>query len=195
MDMEPLILYIGCKYPASLDIYLTLFIHRLGRFYMWMKGVAAVAVLLHRGETLLMKRIERDDDPWSGDISFPGGRLVESDSDLLDTALRELREEAGIILRRGDGYPVTVGVFTPMSFPDYRVYAIAFHLDRKMDPVPGPEADTLFWIDLNNVSFRSCVKKIRATGLERHVECIETEYGDIWGLTLRIIKRLKRDFI
>src|SRR5215469_5622424 len=65
---------------------------------------AAVAILHTRGpeeSVLLIRRSERAGDPWSGHWSFPGGRRDPEDQDLLETALRELAEECGIILERG----------------------------------------------------------------------------------------------
>lgn len=66
------------------------------------KRRAAVAAILRDGpagpEVLLMKRVERASDPWSGQMSFPGGRFEEQDHDLLATAIRETREEVGIHL-------------------------------------------------------------------------------------------------
>jgi len=63
---------------------------------------AAVAALLHdtpdRTCVLLMKRVERTGDPWSGHISLPGGGYHAEDADLLATAIRETREELGIDL-------------------------------------------------------------------------------------------------
>jgi len=48
---------------------------------------AAVALVLVPGsegpELLLIKRTERDDDPWSGQMAMPGGRRDEEDHDLL----------------------------------------------------------------------------------------------------------------
>lgn len=66
---------------------------------------AAVAVVLRRepgGATsvLLIERTRREDDPWSGQMAFPGGRVDPTDSSPLDAALREAREEVGLDLGR-----------------------------------------------------------------------------------------------
>ena len=37
-----------------------------------------------------------------GEISFPGGKMSELDNDLLDTALRETKEETGLKISRDD---------------------------------------------------------------------------------------------
>jgi len=63
---------------------------------------AAVALVLLDGpqgiEILLIKRAERADDPWSGQIALPGGRYDVGDRDLEATAVRETREETGVDL-------------------------------------------------------------------------------------------------
>jgi 8-oxo-dGTP diphosphatase len=62
---------------------------------------AAVAIVCARGESiLLIRRSQREDDPWSGHWSLPGGRRDSGDIDLLHTALRELEEECGVRLER-----------------------------------------------------------------------------------------------
>ncbi len=66
---------------------------------------AAVALVLRRTaddvvELLLIKRSEREDDPWSGHVALPGGRRDPSDATLQDTAIRETLEETGIDLAR-----------------------------------------------------------------------------------------------
>ena len=47
---------------------------------------------------LLLKRADNPRDPWSGHWALPGGRQDPSDQSLLDTAIRECREECGLTL-------------------------------------------------------------------------------------------------
>ncbi len=65
-------------------------------------GRAAVAMILcdgsHGAEVLLIRRAERAGDPWSGHMGLPGGRWEPVDTKLIDTAIRETREEVGIDL-------------------------------------------------------------------------------------------------
>lgn len=64
---------------------------------------AAVAVILREArpsepEILFIRRAEKDGDPWSGHMAFPGGHRETSDQDLLDAAVRETFEEIGLDL-------------------------------------------------------------------------------------------------
>src|SRR3989442_8572178 len=62
---------------------------------------AAVALILLEGaglEALFIRRAERADDPWSGQIALPGGRRGPHDADLAATAIRETNEETGVDL-------------------------------------------------------------------------------------------------
>ncbi len=61
-------------------------------------AVAIIRVSSPRDSILLLRRNTHPSDPWSGHYSFPGGRKDEEDSGLLDTCLRETREETGIVL-------------------------------------------------------------------------------------------------
>jgi 8-oxo-dGTP pyrophosphatase MutT (NUDIX family) len=65
------------------------------------KATAAVAIIRCEQPMtsyLLLRRASHPEDPWSGHFSFPGGRKDPVDSTLLDTCLRETREETGIKL-------------------------------------------------------------------------------------------------
>jgi ADP-ribose pyrophosphatase YjhB (NUDIX family) len=66
---------------------------------------AAVAVILrpapdrqHGTDILFIKRAEKDGDPWSGHMAFPGGHLEPSDADLQAASVRETHEEIGLDL-------------------------------------------------------------------------------------------------
>lgn len=64
------------------------------------KQPAAVLIplFLDRGtwKMLFIKRTQVKNDRHSGQVAFPGGRVEQNDSSLLDTALRETEEEVGI---------------------------------------------------------------------------------------------------
>jgi 8-oxo-dGTP pyrophosphatase MutT (NUDIX family) len=63
---------------------------------------AAVALLLRENasgpEVFFIRRAEHPQDPWSGHMAFPGGRQDAGDATLLETAMRETREEVGLDL-------------------------------------------------------------------------------------------------
>ena len=66
---------------------------------------AAVAMLLRETgagpEVFFIRRAEHPRDPWSGHMAFPGGRHQSEDASLLETAMRETREEVGFDLAIG----------------------------------------------------------------------------------------------
>ncbi len=63
---------------------------------------ASVALLVSdisgRIELFFIERARNENDPWSGQIAFPGGNFEQEDKILLSTAIRETREEVGITL-------------------------------------------------------------------------------------------------
>lgn len=61
-------------------------------------AVAIIRSLVPSESFLILRRVAHPEDPWSGHFSFPGGRKDAMDQDLLDTCLRETREETGILL-------------------------------------------------------------------------------------------------
>lgn len=68
--------------------------------------VAGVLMMLKEeaGETFVffIKRAEDENDPFSGNMAFPGGRKEgEVDRDAQDAAIRETWEETGIDLKQG----------------------------------------------------------------------------------------------
>jgi 8-oxo-dGTP pyrophosphatase MutT (NUDIX family) len=62
------------------------------------RAAVMIAFRVDRGEPelLLIRRAEREGDPWSGQIALPGGRRSPNDLSLEHTAVRETREETGL---------------------------------------------------------------------------------------------------
>src|SRR5260370_26823629 len=66
---------------------------------------AVVGILLYQDSadelnTLLIHRVERSYDPWSGQIGLPGGRVEKFDGSTRVALEREVREEVGLGLSR-----------------------------------------------------------------------------------------------
>lgn len=68
---------------------------------------AAVTVIHKDGFLLYIVRAERTDDPWSGNIAFPGGFLKPGET-AIEAAARECYEEVGIVPELG----TSLGIFT-----------------------------------------------------------------------------------
>jgi 8-oxo-dGTP pyrophosphatase MutT (NUDIX family) len=162
---------------------------------------AAVAVVLRLGATpsvLLMKRAERTGDPWSGHVSFPGGRYEPGDRDLLHTAIRETREELGIDLEASarligglDPIPAT-GRSTGRPLPVTSVTPYVFVETSAITPVPGPEAESVFWLPIEIAAAGTYDGEHEYTHLGSPMKfpCWRFDGYVIWGLTYRMLHSL-----
>ncbi len=70
------------------------------------RGHAAVALILRPAdpgpELLFIERAQHPQDPWSGNLAFPGGRIDPGDSSARGAAERETLEEIGLDLIPAD---------------------------------------------------------------------------------------------
>ncbi|MEI8356084.1 MAG: CoA pyrophosphatase [Deltaproteobacteria bacterium] len=114
---------------------------------------AAVALLLREEasgpEMLFIERAAHDNDPWSGNISFPGGKIEKDDVGPQLAAERETLEEIGLDLR-DERYlgrlSDVVGAHLPVKISCF-VYATAqtgpFSLNE--------EVRDLFWVPVEEL--------------------------------------------
>ncbi len=137
---------------------------------------------------LLMKRIERAGDPWSGHISLPGGRFDARDRDLLACAIRETHEELGLDLA-GARLLGNLRALSPLSAgPNgMEVTPFAFVTDRALEPTPGPEAESAFWLPLELAASGAIDDTYTYPGTSRTFPGWRYENHVIWGLTFRIL--------
>ena len=155
---------------------------------------AAVALVLLEGpdglEILLIKRAERVDDPWSGQIALPGGRYEARDKDLEATAIRETREETGVDLSNAEGlgalddlYPRTT------ALPPVVVRPFVFTMARRPALVPSDEVQRAFWLSLVRLSEPGVHREVSMTlrGTVRVLPAYFVDEEMIWGMTERIL--------
>jgi 8-oxo-dGTP pyrophosphatase MutT (NUDIX family) len=146
---------------------------------------------------LLMRRAERKGDPWSGHVSFPGGRVDPTDASTRDAALRELQEETGIsaatelvpIGRLSDLLTREHGRHRPMVVSPY-----VYRTPRTLVLEPSREAAKLWWEPMANLVAPERRKRMvwRLAGIPLRVSAIDVDDARLWGLSLMMVDELAR---
>jgi 8-oxo-dGTP pyrophosphatase MutT (NUDIX family) len=164
------------------------------------KRAAVAAVIRDEGaglELLFIRRAEQEGDPWSGHVSFPGGRAEPGDESLLATAVRETAEETGIDLE-GDaellGGLDEIRALARGRPVDLTIVPFVFRLLRPVATRPNHEVVSLHWLPLKALVRSEChstMKLSREHG-SLEVPCFRRDGLVIWGLTYRMFDDLRR---
>jgi 8-oxo-dGTP pyrophosphatase MutT (NUDIX family) len=160
-------------------------------------AVAAIFRIAHDDslELLMIERASYEGDPWSGHVAFPGGRREPHDATLLDTALRETREEIGIDLAANGRVLGALERLNPMSpsLPPISIAPFVALLARETPLALSDEVAEAFWVPLailQHPEASSDVEVVLSSGSRRTVRAFVHGRYTIWGLTERIIRDL-----
>lgn len=160
---------------------------------------SAVIMLLREGaqgaELLMMKRAEREGDPWSGHMSFPGGRQEPSDNSIFATGVRETREEMGFDVELIADNPVRLsdiqargnGRLLSMAVTPFVMFA---HSD--MEITPNHEVAEYVWIPLQHFAYAGNRENfdMRYDGKDYTLPCYFYRQYKVWGLSLKMVDEL-----
>ncbi len=162
---------------------------------------AAVAVVLSEGERgpelLFIERAEHPEDPWSGHMAFPGGRVDPTDPTPRHAAERETHEEVGVDLRAAE----RIGRLDDVEGrhagrpAGLVISAFVYELPEPAPLLPNHEVRAALWVPLRLLFDPA-----------RHVDYRHRRYGDafpaypgivvgdperqvVWGLTYRFLER------
>ena len=165
-------------------------------------GEASVALILRAStpgadaELLLIRRADNPRDPWSGHMAFPGGRRDAGDTSLLETAMRETREEVGLDLRgharvlgrlpdvpamaRGRRIGMTIGAFVFAQESVHQTLA------------PNHEVAETIWAPLGPLARGEGASTFPypREGAVLELPCLKVGDQVVWGLTYQMLQAL-----
>lgn len=155
---------------------------------------SVAAVLLPEDRLLLMRRSDRDGDPWSGHVAFPGGRRDPEDPTTLATAIRETREELGLDLNDAEILGALSDVVTAPHLPSMIVRPWVFRVDARPDLHPNHEVASVHTLSLDDlirgVGRTTFDYRWRNTVLR--LPCVDFDGVRLWGMTLGMVDDLVR---
>jgi len=179
--------------------------HAQKKWYRALSQRAAVAVVMQErpglGPSLLMiQRAEREGDPWSGQMAFPGGKHDIDDEHITQTALREISEELGV-----DAHLLSrFGRLSDILARPYRVQQkpmvvspLLFKANAELELSPNAEVADVLWVPLSYFLSPDHRKTMQWSRYNKPLElpCYFYQEKRIWGLSLLMIDELMREII
>ena len=140
----------------------------------------------------MIRRAEREGDPWSGQMALPGGRADPADADAAAVAERETQEEVGLRLRRDqliaplEEMPVLrAGVDIGMVLAPH-VYHLGVAPARL---VPSHEVADAWWVPVPHLLQPAHATELFFTRDGQRLKFPGIAFGGqvIWGVTYRVL--------
>lgn len=124
----------------------------------------------------------------AGEISFPGGKLDSNDSNLLETALRETREEIGLTIRPDQ----VIGQLDPVITLNSGFTILPFV--SVVDEIPplsaNAEVEKIFHIPLESFLKTMANDPDPTHNLIQEMYTFEFQGNIVWGASARVLKQI-----
>lgn len=175
------------------------------KWYRALSQRAAVAIIVQDRPALgtaflMIQRAEREGDPWSGQMAFPGGKHDSDDKHITHTALREIQEELDVAshsLQR-------IGRLSDILARPYRieqkpmvVSPLLFRAIGELEFCPNEEVADVLWVPISyfmDASHRQ-VLSWNKFGRQMQLPCYYYQDKKIWGLSLMMIDEFLRELL
>jgi len=152
--------------------------------------LASVLIVIY-GEppTIIMTEKPKSMKFHAGEISFPGGKFDQNDSTLLDTALRETREEIGLNIPKND----VIGQLAPVQTLTTKFLILPFVSMLKQIPplVTNSEVEKILHIPLTPFLQTFAIDSDPSHNLMDEMYTFEYENQIVWGASARILKQIE----
>ena len=153
--------------------------------------LASVLIIIYgKNPFIVMTEKSKNLKVHAGEISFPGGKFSEQDNNLLETAIRETKEELSLNISKEHVIGQLDNVITLNS--RYKITPFIAILDAIPTLTANSEVESIFHIPL-----ASFLNTISEDNLPEHRSIQEMytftfENYNIWGASARMLKQINR---
>tara|TARA_B100001750_G_scaffold151042_1_gene121055 strand:- start:263 stop:823 length:561 start_codon:yes stop_codon:yes gene_type:complete len=151
--------------------------------------LASVLIVIYGDNPfIIMTEKSRNLKVHAGEISFPGGKWCEQDPDLLETAIRETKEELCLEVSKEDVIGQLDDVITLNS--KYKITPFIAILDAAPTLTPNSEVESILRIPLapflntmseDNLPEHRSIKEMYTFAFEKY---------NVWGASARMLKQI-----
>ncbi|MEO5628368.1 MAG: CoA pyrophosphatase [Thermomonas sp.] len=157
-----------------------------------LSAAVLVGIVAHAGSPgVLLTRRHDGLRQHAGQVSFPGGRIDSDDASAAAAALREAREEVGLL----PSQVTPLGYLDPLlTITGFRVTPLLAIITPDFSPVPDPvEVAEAFEVPLDLLLDPQRLERIELQfgGRPRHVLQYRYDQQRIWGVTASILFNLR----
>ena len=151
--------------------------------------LASVLIIIYgKDPFVIMTEKAKNLKVHAGEIAFPGGKYHERDYDLLETAIRETKEELGLEVQKEQVIGQLNNVITLNS--KYKITPFIAILETVPILIPNSEVESILHIPL--VSFLNTISEDNLPE-HRSIEEMYTftfEKHHVWGASARMLKQI-----
>jgi 8-oxo-dGTP pyrophosphatase MutT (NUDIX family) len=156
------------------------------------KHAAVLVVIYGKDHKIIMTEKPKTMTQHAGEISFPGGKLAEHDENLLETAIRETKEEISLLISKEQ----IIGQLNPVRTRNsgYTIIPFVAIIDDVSSLNPNSEVEEILHIPIIQL-----LKTLEIDKDENHRALFEAyilKYHEkiIWGASARILKQISDIF-
>ncbi len=152
--------------------------------------LASVLVVIYGEEPIvIMTEKPKHMKFHAGEISFPGGKFDSDDQDLLETALRETREEIGLAITKEQ----VIGQLEPVVTLNSGFLILPFIsiVDEIPSLLANAEVEKIFHIPLESFLKTQAGDPVPSHNVTEKTYTFEYQNQIVWGASARILKQIQ----
>ena len=152
------------------------------------KFASVLILIFEESSNILMIKKPITMNQHGGEIAFPGGKISDEDGDLLDTALRETREETGISVKRNQ----IIGQLKPVTTLNsgFTILPFVCIMNKVNDLTPNSEVDEFLEIPLMPLLQTLSNDKDPEHNSIQEMYTFTFQDHVIWGASARMLKQI-----